>query len=329
MLSKYIKELIADNSRIIIPDFGAFMIQDTPEGKIISFNDFLKFNDSVLLNKIIVSEKIDATQGKEAIKNYVKQIENTFKEGKEFFIDGVGRLSKNNNTIVFVQDGSAVSNNTPIATPQPIPQPVSQPKPQPTPTPEPPKEEPKPVTPKPKPTNATSNSGQMGVKTKGKNLNTIILIVAILVIVAAIVWAIINFKIIDRFKKAKQPQAIEQVEETAPVVADTIVNLDTIPEVAAEPEIVTSTEPEPTIVSEPTQSSTKRCYIIIGSFQVEANAQKLQQELINNGQQQAEVVTRNNGYFYVSLKSFATRVEAIEEWKILVADNPNVWILIK
>ena len=49
MISKYIKELIPGNSRIIIPDFGAFMIQDTPNGKVISFNDFLKVNDSVVV----------------------------------------------------------------------------------------------------------------------------------------------------------------------------------------------------------------------------------------------------------------------------------------
>ena len=39
MISKYIKELIENNNRIIIPDFGAFMIQNTPDGKQISFND--------------------------------------------------------------------------------------------------------------------------------------------------------------------------------------------------------------------------------------------------------------------------------------------------
>ena len=58
MINEYIKELISNNSRVIIPDFGAFMIQNSDNGKIISFNDFLKFNDGVLVNKIIVNEHI-------------------------------------------------------------------------------------------------------------------------------------------------------------------------------------------------------------------------------------------------------------------------------
>ena len=104
MINEYIKELISNNSRVIIPDFGAFMIQNSDNGKIISFNDFLKFNDGVLVNKIIVNEHIDATQSKEQIKKYVKEIEAVLKNGDKFLIDGVGYLSKGSNgDIVFEQ----------------------------------------------------------------------------------------------------------------------------------------------------------------------------------------------------------------------------------
>ena len=120
MISKYIKELIPGNSRIIIPDFGAFMIQDTPSGKVITFNDFLKFNDSVLLNKIITSEKVDAAKGKEAIKTFVSEIEAAFKAGESFAVEGVGYLSKDGqNNINFVQDENAKEKSKPKAATKP------------------------------------------------------------------------------------------------------------------------------------------------------------------------------------------------------------------
>ena len=116
MISKYIKDLIPNNSRIIIPDFGAFMIQDTPTGKVISFNDFLKFNDSVLLNRIITVEKVDAAKGKEAIKAYIARIEAAFKAGESFAVEGVGYLSKDSqNNINFEQDENAKDKGKPKA----------------------------------------------------------------------------------------------------------------------------------------------------------------------------------------------------------------------
>lgn len=94
MISNYLKELIEDNNRIIIPDFGAFMIQDTPEGKQISFNDFLKFNDGLLVNQIIKSEKISKNEATEKITAFVKAVEKSFSENKAFEVKGVGFLTK-------------------------------------------------------------------------------------------------------------------------------------------------------------------------------------------------------------------------------------------
>ena len=58
MIKNYLKGLIESNSRVIVPDFGAFMVQTSAKGKQISFNDFLKFNDGLLANEIIRAEKI-------------------------------------------------------------------------------------------------------------------------------------------------------------------------------------------------------------------------------------------------------------------------------
>jgi nucleoid DNA-binding protein len=94
MIKKYISELVSGNNRVIIPDFGAFMIQETPEGKVISFNYFLKFNDGLLVNHIIKNDKVNKNQALEQIKEFVKEIESSFNQGKTYVFEGMGELSK-------------------------------------------------------------------------------------------------------------------------------------------------------------------------------------------------------------------------------------------
>ncbi len=103
MISKYIKELVEDNNnRIIVPDFGAFMIQNTPNGKQISFNDFLKFNDGLLINQIIKAEKITKAEATEKIKSFIKDVEKQFADKKSFEIKDVGFLTRDDqNNIKF------------------------------------------------------------------------------------------------------------------------------------------------------------------------------------------------------------------------------------
>lgn len=96
MISKYLKALIESNNRIIIPDFGAFMIQDSPEGKQISFNDFLKFNDGLLVNQMIKTDKISKDQATAQVKDFIKAVEKSFTQKKPYHIEGVGFLSKDN-----------------------------------------------------------------------------------------------------------------------------------------------------------------------------------------------------------------------------------------
>ncbi len=96
MIHKYIKELVENNNRVIIPDFGAFMVQSTANGKQISFNDFLKFNDGLLINQIIKTEKISKNEATDQIKAFIKEIERCFVTGKPYEIKDVGFLVKDN-----------------------------------------------------------------------------------------------------------------------------------------------------------------------------------------------------------------------------------------
>ena len=335
MISKYIKDLIPNNSRIIIPDFGAFMIQDTPTGKLISFNDFLKFNDSVLLNRIITVEKVDAAKGKEEIKAYIAEIEAAFKAGESFAVEGVGYLSKDSqNNINFEQDENAKDKGkakaaakpkaeevNPAAAPAAEPKaeapkaeapkaPAAEPKPQPAAAPKPQPE----AAPKSTYTNNSYTNKNMEIKTKDKTLTTVLIIVAAAVIIGVLIWLAIDFNWFGPFKTAKEaPAPVEVVVDTTPAVDTTVYE---------EP------EPEPVIIEEPVDPSSMHYHIIAGSFQVESNAIRFQEDMRSRGYS-AVILTRGTGYHYVSVKAFDSRSEAIAEWRNMTIENPNLWILVK
>ena len=57
-MEKYILELIKEHNRIIVPNFGAFIIS-REKGQTILFNSFLSFNDGLLINQVSKTDNID------------------------------------------------------------------------------------------------------------------------------------------------------------------------------------------------------------------------------------------------------------------------------
>jgi nucleoid DNA-binding protein len=102
MLNEYIKELIASNNRVIIPNFGAFLLRATSKNKNkkdlaskiedIYFSPFLKFNDELLVNHIMKKEDLDQKASLEKINEYIKTIEDTVKKESVFTIEGLGEF---------------------------------------------------------------------------------------------------------------------------------------------------------------------------------------------------------------------------------------------
>ena len=94
MIDKYLKSLLADNKRVIIPDFGGFVVKRSAAGDIISFNSFLKFNDDLLANLIVDKEKVTKDQALKNIKVLVGQINTSLDTEGKFEIEEVGFLIK-------------------------------------------------------------------------------------------------------------------------------------------------------------------------------------------------------------------------------------------
>lgn len=100
MLDAYIKELIAHNNRVIIPNFGAFLLRATSKNKNkkelsdkiedIYFSPFLKFNDELLVNHIMQKEGTDQSGAMDKINQYIKAIEQHVRDKDAYTIEGLG-----------------------------------------------------------------------------------------------------------------------------------------------------------------------------------------------------------------------------------------------
>ncbi len=94
MIDKYLKTLLKDNKRVIIPDFGGFVVKRTSSGDVVSFNGFLKFNDDLLATHVSEGEGVDKDQAMHLIREEVEHINVVLDEKGSFQIKKLGFLVK-------------------------------------------------------------------------------------------------------------------------------------------------------------------------------------------------------------------------------------------
>lgn len=350
MISSYLKELLESNNRIIIPDFGAFMIQDSPEGKQISFNDFLKFNDGLLVNQIIKSEKISKNQASDIIKEFIKEVEKSFAQNSSYEVKGIGFLVKDNQgnikfegkiatpqekkvpstdekpTIVLdeiptteteksgptIKEEVKVEKTTEIKSPE-------KPKAEAEKTEQPIKKVAPPVNPsnnaaKPNPTKSTLTPK----KIKGNATKIILISILAVILIGGTVGAFLLFDLGEKIFHKK-------TVSTEMVVVDSVATVDTLTQketqVVEEPVIVE----EPVAISDP---DAKKYYIVAGSFKRASNAERYNKKLTEEGYS-SEIVMRTNGFHIVTYKMVYNRTDAKKEWSKLREINQETWIYIK
>jgi cell division septation protein DedD len=91
MLSKYIKNLLDIHSRVIVPDLGAFMLKGDAS-KTIYFNEFLRFNDGLLVDYIGEQEQIDKIEAAKKVKLFVDNVNKQLSGNKSVALEGIGIL---------------------------------------------------------------------------------------------------------------------------------------------------------------------------------------------------------------------------------------------
>lgn len=111
MDSNDLVNIITNNSRIILPDFGAFLLKDSENNEFkpenITFSPFLKYNDGVLEEYFAKSKGITKEESIKQIKAFIEQVKKQINESGYFTIEGIGKLTRNNRgAIIFVAEGS-------------------------------------------------------------------------------------------------------------------------------------------------------------------------------------------------------------------------------
>ncbi|HEX2936872.1 MAG TPA: SPOR domain-containing protein [Bacteroidales bacterium] len=102
MINRYIKELLNDHNRVIVPDLGAFLYKGE-SSKTMYFNEFLRFNDGLLLNYIAEQTKMDKIEAAKQIKAYVEETNKNLQAKKKVVIEGIGYLYLDENDKIQLQ----------------------------------------------------------------------------------------------------------------------------------------------------------------------------------------------------------------------------------
>ncbi|MBN2214692.1 MAG: SPOR domain-containing protein [Bacteroidales bacterium] len=92
-MNKIINELLNTNARVIIPDFGAFIIKQKNPRQVV-FNEFLRYNDGLLIDYISGSEGIEKSAAKARVTKFLEEINQKLDRGDEVIMEGLGTLVK-------------------------------------------------------------------------------------------------------------------------------------------------------------------------------------------------------------------------------------------
>jgi nucleoid DNA-binding protein len=108
-MEKHILNLLNTNLRVIIPDFGAFIIRQK-EPLLLVFNEFLRYNDGLLIDYIARTENIEKDMARHQITEFTENMLKELEAGHEVRLEGIGKLRRaDSDKTEFVQYGKETS----------------------------------------------------------------------------------------------------------------------------------------------------------------------------------------------------------------------------
>ncbi|WP_016778058.1 SPOR domain-containing protein [Anaerophaga thermohalophila] len=108
-MEQYLLELIKNNNRVIVPNFGAFIVS-RDAGTTVLFNNFLSFNDGLLINHVSKKEGVDTNEATQRVSDFVDKIKQELDLQGEYTIEKLGSFTKDQNGILrFTQDPGVAS----------------------------------------------------------------------------------------------------------------------------------------------------------------------------------------------------------------------------
>ncbi len=334
-MEKYILELIKNNERIIVPNLGAFISSEDGKDGVL-FNNFLNFNDSVLVDFVAKQENIDTEEALKKIETYVDKVKQGIEKDKEYNMSQIGKLTKNEHNIIIFEPDEALAGKTTAPAESKInieknkekESSISDNKKEENKVVVDKKEEPKTETKvvstkkeetkketkvvaatkktdsKEKATIVTAKI-KTGTKEEKKGNKLLIIIIVLVLILLLLGGSGYYFFFHNKKKEAPKPK-IEKVVKPKPVV------------VKKEPVVVE----EPKVDNSEPHEGEPGIYIIVASFKSKDTAVKKVKQLINDGYENAECLIKGNMY-YVSIDS-DTSFRKMEKRQEELVDNKRI-----
>jgi nucleoid DNA-binding protein len=103
----YIIEILENNNRLIIPEFGAFIVKQR-NPLLITFNEFLQYNDGVLVETISRKENVQVDVAKARVDKFITEINTILNQGEYYALDQLGDLVKNPSGKIILCEPNAV-----------------------------------------------------------------------------------------------------------------------------------------------------------------------------------------------------------------------------
>lgn len=321
-MENYLLELIRENNRIIIPDFGAFIVS-RDKGQNILFNNFLSFNDGLLISHICAVEGIDSAAAAQKVEDYVARLNSTLEDTGMFEVKGIGRFLKDDQGVLrFEQDlpaeteerveekVAALLDDHELLDLETSVEEESIPLQSAVRTPPAPEQEAR-----------DQNAGSLQEEETKKRRSPVGLIVFLLLLLlaGAVLWFFTP--VLDAYKPVK-----EEVETTVPQEAE-------LPEAAPLDSVEQELAPMSEDVEEdkaevkPAVPAGRQHHVIVGSYREESRAAAAARSFVARGFEQAAVLPYE-GRFLVSLEWHASVNQALQRQEVLLQDlQMENWVL--
>lgn len=109
-MDKIILDLLKENGRVIIPDFGALIVKQKSPFTVI-FNEFLQYNDGALISAVATNKSIERDDAASKTREFTKGIQDKLNAGEEVTLEGIGVLIKSATGKISIKE--AVATETP------------------------------------------------------------------------------------------------------------------------------------------------------------------------------------------------------------------------
>jgi nucleoid DNA-binding protein len=104
---QYLLQILENNNRVIVPEFGAFIIKHRDPLTIV-FNEFLQYNDGQLINIVSKQEKIDREQAKKKLDEFVTNINESLNSGNNYPLGQLGILTKSATGRISLEEAGSI-----------------------------------------------------------------------------------------------------------------------------------------------------------------------------------------------------------------------------